>query len=174
MHPFENNIIIFIGPDNSGKTTIAKKLAKELDVSYFKNSLEQYSFRKNDFSALLEIGAPLTLSLIHQSKLKNSVIILDRFTPCEYAYSKTYNRTTNEKLIWQIDKDLYSLNGYIIYCYKDIYENFSDHLIKSSELGTIKYYYEEYLKQTIVPYLKLNTTDQNLENQINQIKQFLL
>jgi len=36
-----NRAIIFEGPDQSGKTTIAKALAKKYGISYFKNYSEQ-------------------------------------------------------------------------------------------------------------------------------------
>ena len=67
-------IIIFIGPDKSGKTTIAKALSILLKIPYFKNPNETDVFKTNYNSALL-YEAKLMFAFLKQTNYSSAIII---------------------------------------------------------------------------------------------------
>lgn len=162
-------IIIFIGPDRSGKTTIANALSKELNIPYFKKKNEKSLFYSRDLSTLFS-EAFYILDFLKETKYS---IIRDREYPCEKIYSTVYNRETNEDLIWALDKEYAKLNTKIIYCYKSHYDNFDDDLVKIEEIENIKQEYEKFLILTKNKYIKLCTDSQHLSSQIETIIKFI-
>jgi thymidylate kinase len=165
-----DKLIIFIGPDMVGKTNIGQALAKDLGIQYFKNTAEHDRFKERDFLNELKYCAPLTLLIYSQVEMTGGGLIIDRFTPCEYAYAKAYTRETDESLLWNIDKELKKLNAVLIYCYKTKYINFEDEVAEEKDMKAVMAGYENYLSKTVVSYVKLDTTDENLEQQIGTIK----
>lgn len=166
-----NKIVIFVGADNSGKTTIAKALKDHTGYQYFKNPIEHQRFISGEsfFKRELEHSGPLTLEIIRQCKFDGGGIILDRYTPCEWVYSKVYSRYTNDSVIWDIDSKLCDMNAIIIYCYKTEYSNYSDEIIEESKIPFINKYYMDYLNISKCKSLQLDTTDQDLNSQISKI-----
>jgi len=162
-------IIIFIGVDNSGKTTIAQKLSNEIGIPYYKKENEKSLFNNRDLNILFS-EAFYMYSFLDKTGYS---IIRDREYPCEFSLSKVYQRETREDLIWELDNKYFNLNTFFIFCYKDEYKNFSDELISFDKIEEIKNKYEEFLSLTKNKYLKLNTTDENLENQLLKIKEFI-
>lgn len=173
------HIIIFEGLDGTGKTTIAKELSKTLDIQYFKNPMhdldttpEKYHKDINYFKLLTNFQAPLILSFLSQCSFVNYGIILDRFTPSEFAYGLSLRNSTSVDIIWAIDKKLAELGAKIIYCTKwdilKIKNNFSyENSIK------LKTYYQIYKSKTQIPWLELDTTSENISYQISEIVHFL-
>lgn len=168
-----NKIIIFEGPDRCGKTEIGKALANKLKLSYFKNSYEHSNFSNNGFISTAFVEANFLLDLLNQVDFKENGLILDRNIPSEWVYSKVFNRETKEELIFEIDKKLADLGAIIIYCYKDKYENFDDEVIELEKIEKLKNKYIEYLELSKIPSLILNTTDENLEKQLNEIYKWI-
>lgn len=167
----DQKIIFFIGPDNSGKTTIAKELSKQLEIPYFKNSTEKKNLSSNiDFINSLEYEGYFLYSFLFQTKVS---IIKDRDFPCEYAYSQTFNRKTNLQFIWELDNLYSNLNTFLIYCYKDEYIE-EDEYIEKKYIKDIQINYEEFLKLTKNKFIILNTTSRNLSSQLKIIKNFIL
>ena len=170
----KQEIIIFTGPDGSGKTTIAKKLSPIIKVPYFKNTVEKEYFKHqadiNLFVNALNYEGRFLASFLLQTAYS---IILDRSYPCEYAYSRVFNRENNDAAIFMLDDIFNDLGASIIYCFKDEYSNYDDKLVDLSKIEDIKKYYEEFLSKTVCKYLKLNTADEDLPAQINEIMGFL-
>jgi thymidylate kinase len=168
-----NKIIIFEGPDLCGKTEIGKALSKELKMSYFKNTAEHNSFREDSFTQSAFIESNYLFSLLNQINFPDNGIILDRHMPSEYVYSKVYNRKTNFDLIWETDNKFANLNTTIIYCFKTKYKDFNDEVISFDKIEKIKEMYEDYFSKTKIKVIRLNTTDENLEREIKEIKEKL-
>ena len=172
-------IIIFEGLDGTGKTTIAKALAEKLNLQYFKNSMhgldsmpEKYKDRAY-FDNLLKYQAPLTLAFLRQCLFKEKGIILDRFIPSEFAYGMALRNGTDEDLIWQIDKKLFLLGAKVIYLTKCFNRVTQPKEFMYSELVKIRTYYQIYKSTTLMPWLWLDTTSENLSYQITEIVHFL-
>jgi thymidylate kinase len=163
-----NNILIFVGPDNSGKTEISQALSEKLNYQYYKNDTEHYHFVEDSFFNLVKYHAPGMIDFFKKIKIKEGVV-LDRYTPCEYAYAKTYNRNLDEKLIFKLDEELASLNTVIIYCYKDHYEEFDDEVVELKDMKTVMKYYEEYFNKSKIPVIKIETSSEDLSKQIPEL-----
>jgi thymidylate kinase len=166
-----SQLILFEGLDQSGKSSIAKILAKRIGFSYFKNPSEKTQFFVDDNRVTWIIEGTYLFNLVEQGVINK--VILDRHLPSEYAYSYAYGRKTDGAKIVEFDARLADLGAIIIYCYKDSYEQYEDWAVKQKDRAKIKEGFELYLEQTRIPYLKLNTTDQNLENQIDAITFFM-
>lgn len=162
-------ILFFIGCDKSGKTSIATALSKETSIPYFKNPSDVLYFKKNHVDAL-HYEAQIMYEFLKQTKTS---VIRDREFMCEYAYSKVFNRETDEEFIWLLDEQYEKLNAKIIYCFKDIYKDFKDQYVDESKIELIKEKYEEYLSKTKMLFIKLNTTDENLKDQLSKIINFI-
>ena len=165
--------IIFVGPDRCGKTEIGKELANVLKYQYYKNTSEGSFFSHEDkFDMLLRYHGPAFVSFLENIQISGG-LILDRFTPCEYAYAKTYGRSISEDIIWELDKRLAAIGTVIIFCEKDAYTTFEDEYVKEIDVHRIKEWYKKYFEKTSMRVLHLNTTDENLTKQIETILNFL-
>lgn len=167
------HIIIFEGLDGTGKSTIAKKLAEELGLQYFKNHMEHKALEQevDCYKAMLYMQAPITLAFLSQCSFKENGIILDRFTPSEFAYGHALRGGTDNKIIWEVDKKLAEFGAKIIYCYK--YDTLPLNDFSLNECEAIKHYYDIYRKKTKISWLNLNTTSENISYQITEIVHFL-
>ena len=166
-----NNLVIFEGQDQSGKSSIAQSLAKRIGYSYFKNPSEKEQFFVDDKRVAWIIEGKYLFSLVAQGVINK--VILDRHLPSEYAYSYAYGRKTDGAKIVEFDAKLAELGAIIIYCFKDSYDGYKDWAVKQEDRAKLVEGYELYLQQTRMPFLRLNTTDQNLENQIDAITFFM-
>jgi len=163
-------IIHFIGADNSGKTTIANKLSNILDIPYFKNEYNFFISHENRIG-ILKAASELEYNLINCLKCS---YIRDRSYICEYVYSKVYNRFTDFAYLIELDKLYKLLNLKIIYTFKTQYNTFEDEYVKINEVNKLNKYYREFInKITINNVLVLDTTDEDIEKQLFLINNFL-
>lgn len=163
-----NKILIFVGPDNTGKTEIGQALAEKLKYQYYKNDNEHYHFIEDSFNKLVKYHAPGMIDFFKKISIKEG-LILDRFTPCEYAYAKTFKREFDEELIFKLDLELSLLNTVIVYCYKNEYQDFYDEVVKIEDMKTVMHYYQEYFEKSKIPVISIETSSENLELQIAEI-----
>lgn len=161
---------IFGGPDRSGKTTIAQALSRTLGFQYYKNSNQREFFEKrpNEFKLLTEYQAPSFVHFLENVTIPGGIVV-DRFTPCEFAYAKAYGRETNVPLIFDVDSRLAHLGFTFVLCFKTEYPDWDDDLVSKDKVGSIINGYLQYTQVTQMPFVLLNTTDQNLQSQLNKI-----
>lgn len=166
-------LIVFVGHDNSGKSSIIRELVKYVDFQSLKLDLDlnksSRSVSKDDLRLQRAVSYDVQLQFLE--KLDNLNLIFDRGHPCEYAYAKTFDRLFDEEQVFYFDSRCKKLNCLIVYCYKDkeFYQDDDEDKITGDKYDSLKKYYEEFLEKTSCNVLKLNTSDQNVKNQIDQI-----
>jgi hypothetical protein len=172
-------LIFFVGPDMCGKTEIAKAVSRELNVPYFKATSEHTSFlssrvSKNDqFLNQLRFADPRILDILRQT---GHSLVFDRGYPCEYAYSKVFNRETDTIMLQHIDEGYAALGAKIIFCHRSSYAGIIDDLdptITEELLSKLHNTYYDFLQTTKCKALWLNVDDENLEREVNEIKAFV-
>lgn len=168
----DKKIIIMEGHDLAGKSTIARACCRIYGFQYFKHHGQAKHFKENNFLQAMKYEMDYFIDFLQQVEIESGIII-DRCTPSEFAYSHAFERETDEEYLIKVDEEFSKLGAIIIYCYKDKIINYEDHLIPESKIEKIKEGYEKYFNLTKMPVLKLNTTDENLYDQINAIKNFI-
>lgn len=168
----KKRIFIFVGPDRSGKTTIAKELASRLGLQYFKNKLEAMAFSEEltDFTQLTRYTALYMTQILEQCDFAGG-IVLDRFTPCEYAYGPVFEREIEEDVIFAADEKLAELDAILVLCYnpKIQIDNWDDEFVKYTNYNKILDRYLEYCKRTKMRHVILDTSDEDIDAQLNRI-----
>ena len=169
----KQEIIIFEGEDRSGKTTISIELSKQLNIPRFKVLRNKYFWDVFCNINYLDEGI---MQIIEQTKMS---IIIDRWTPSDFVYSKLFDRDISYRKIWEIDKRLADMNAYLIICYKDENKYLIDEedkdFVNPSMYKKMFNLYQEYSKLSkIKKILFLNTSDEHLREQIQKIMQLLI
>jgi len=162
----KQRIIIFEGHDMVGKTEIATELGKRLNIKKYKNNKEQS--RWQDKLVSLMYGMDEIVQLLEQVGFD---IIIDRFHGSEFAYSKVFNRFTSKEKIADIDERLAKMDCLIVYCFKDskAYLEDDQDIVRVDQYDKLKVAYEHFLTETKCEYIRLNTTDENLDKQVKTI-----
>lgn len=166
-------LIVFIGHDNSGKSSIIKELAKIIPYHPLKLNLDLNKFSrdvtKDDLRLQRMVSYDVQLQILE--KIPELRVIFDRGHPCEYAYAKTFNRVFDEDTVLSFDRRCKDLDCLIVYCYKDkeFYQDDEEDNLSKDCYGTLKKYYEEFLEKSVCDIVRLNTSDENINNQISTI-----
>lgn len=168
-------MIVLEGPDMTGKSEIAKGLALRLHHSYFKNSDEWSTDLRTPeyFKNVLKYGGPFLTSFLCQVKPN---VIMDRYYPSEWVYSKAFNRLTYETILTKIDESFAAAGGKIVLCRRKNYEGIKDDLhdyIDSSFLEKLDVLYEKFTSWTRCPVLTLWVDDEDLERELNDVAEWL-
>jgi thymidylate kinase len=168
-------MIAFEGPDMCGKTQISQELALRLGLSYYKNSGEWSGDIKTTdyFKNFVTYATTAQTDLLCQIRPK---VVLDRYYPSEWVYSRVFNRPTNQVVLDRVDEMFSNAGGSIILCRRKSYEGLSDDrydYIDSAFLKKLDESYEEFAKWTKCQIMTLWVDDQNLERQIIEIFQWL-
>lgn len=163
-------IIIFEGPDRTGKTEIAKALARRLRFPYFKFELEGNGFREQDFfNNLTTYSLPFFTSFLKQTQPN---VVIDRFYPSEVVYSKVLGRGYNSAIIEQADHELARLGDvFMIVCTKQEVSEEDEHIDKKYYEALAYQYKFEF--PSVIQTLQLDTTDEDLDSQLSEIISFL-
>ena len=168
--------VAFIGPDMTGKSNIAEELSKQTGVPVFKNSGEWKTQLDSPdyFLNLLRFGGPFLMDFIRQTDVS---VILDRFYPCEFVYSRAFNRETDEKALQWMDKNFAEIGGKFIICLREDYSDLVDDQypdqLPTTMLTSLAIQYRNFAEWTKCDYLILYTDDMDLNKQVEKIKIFL-
>jgi hypothetical protein len=99
--------------------------------------------------------------------------MFDRFFPSEWVYSQVFNRYQGLNIVLTLDEYWSRLGGKIVWLDKpNIEEN--DELVPRSKYNEIRQKYKEYMNLTKCDVLYLDTTDRNLEKQVDLISKFIM
>lgn len=161
-------IIIFEGADRSGKSTIANALSTQLNIPYFKVHRDKYWWDPAVNLNYLDEGIT---QFIEQTQIS---VIIDRWVPSDYMYSKLFSRDISYHKIWEIDQRFAKMNTLLVICYKDKDKHIVDiedaDFVNPSMYDRMLELYKEYtLQSKIKNVLFLNTSDENLQQQLFNI-----
>lgn len=168
-------MIIFIeGPDECGKTHIAHALCELYNLQYWKNE-DGAEFDSGSLDLVLKYHYSKLPKMCALFQSLNSGIVFDRNFISEAVYSKVFQRHTYQNIIELLNLTYAEMGAVVIYCTKSKYKNFDDPHIDIDHVEKIKEAYEEYFEtHTEIPVLRLDTTSEDLEDQLEKIDNFLL
>jgi hypothetical protein len=165
-------IVAFEGPDRCGKSQIATELASRCGYAYFKNSGEWNTDLRTPeyFKNLLVYGGTFLTDFLCQVKPN---VLLDRYYPSEWVYSRVFGRESDEKALKMIDTKFAEAGGRIVLCRRKSYDGIKDDVYDYVDEGYLKRLdasYEDFLSWTVCPVLTLWVDDENLEREISEIR----
>jgi thymidylate kinase len=168
----KQTIIVLEGHDKSGKTHIAAALSAELNIPSFKAIRSRFWW--GPIVKIIYL-VECIMQFIEQS---GTSIILDRWIPSDYVYSKLFDRDISYRKIWEIDERLSKLNTTIVFCYKKdekfIHDVEDEMFINESQYRKMTELYRDYSHQSKVKnILFLDTSDENLVEQLKTIKSYI-
>jgi len=142
----KQRVLIFEGPDRSGKTTVAKLVAEKLEIPYFKYAADKKALSGSDMTSLmLRIADPYLVDFLKQT---GHSAIIDRQFPSEWAYAQALGRDTDFEGIRQSDELFSQIPVTIVLLKRKSYEGVTDDdpRLNSERLELIKQKYEEFVK----------------------------
>lgn len=174
----KQQIIILCGPDMTGKTQIAKELSKITNVPYFKASSEHHAFLKDPEKFIKDIryADPRLVDFVKQT---GASVIFDRGFPCEWVYSKAFNRETDLDAIKRIDDAYAVLDTRVIVCmrkngFDGIVDDIDPKRLNSKKLQEIQEIYYRYaVFHMLCKSMFLYVDDENLQRECDEVLKFL-
>ena len=103
-------------------------------------------------------------------------VVFDRNYITEAVYSAAFKRQTHQEIIKDTHVEYCEMGAVCIYCFKTEYSEYSDPHINIENISKIKKAYYDWFVITNhhgMPVLFLDTTDENLENQLEKIDKFI-
>jgi hypothetical protein len=178
-------IIIFDGPDMTGKTAIARELSHRAGIPYFKASSEHATFLGDcggsrqsgdipEFLNQLWYADPRTFDLLKQT---GQSIIFDRAYPSEYVYSALFHRQTDMQAIQNLDQLYRSLGANLVLCVRASYAGIRDDLKPDMGPEVLRRQhdlYMDFLRATRLDSVLLHTDDEDLEREIHEVREALV
>lgn len=171
----KQRVVIFEGPDGCGKTNISQALSELIEVPYFKNKDEWKNFVNDPsyFINALTYGDPYFLSYLEQTQAS---VIVDRWYPSEWVYSKIFDRPTNMSVLRKIDERAASVGAKIVIPFRSNYDSVVDQfedVITPDILVRVDQTYRDFVEWTECDTLLLNVDDEDLTREILEVREFL-
>lgn len=168
-------IIFMVGPDRCGKTEIGKALARRLGLPYYKASEERNAFVNNQERFINDIryACPARLDLLKQL---GTGIVYDRGYPCEWVYSRFFNRPSSDEAVFWLDDQYAAMGARIVIPARRSFAGIQDDLnadIGQAELERLTLLYNRFAELTACPVLKLYVDDEDLERELRDIMSFI-
>jgi len=163
--------IVVEGPDGSGKTSIAKELAKKINYAYFERTSELKANTSKQHPLDYYENLLKKLSFHLKTKLNKSGLIIARYL---YSIPAIYYAKTGKKV--SVAEDVLKPD-IVIYCYarteilrKRIYarDNLHEHEEEIEKYKRLCKRYEELFKDD-KEIIKIDTSNKSIEESINEI-----
>lgn len=166
--------MIFDGADCTGKTTISTALANHLGYTYYAHKRPK---RANFFSSSTTethvFGLRLLYDVLYEHQKRNDVnIIFDRAHPSEYVYGQLL-RGFDASAFDELDESCSQLKAKIILCYKTTNVRKPDEQLTDEELSKSRKLFEKFSQSTKCELFYLDTTDEDLPEQLKKIQSFM-
>lgn len=158
-------VIIFEGADNVGKTTIAQALSVKLQIPYFKNPREHNEVMSGNTAIETRKG----MMLMDFLKETGYSAIFDRNYPSEYAYSNALDREVHIEALKEMDDTYASMGALVVYLYKDHYREYEDDFLPLEKVDKVNVWYRQFLSWTKCHWIALETSDENIGRQLAAI-----
>lgn len=166
-----NIVIVFEGPDKSGKSTIAQHFAERYNFNYYKNPRERQQKLAGEIRYVAKYAGLWYADYIRQVPQR---VIIDRHYISEWVYSHVEQRERDDAVLREIDKAFASIGAFIIICYRDDYTSFIDETTPTTMLPQLAEAYKLFPHWSQVKnILFLNTTNELLDEQCEKIKAFI-
>ena len=165
----KQRVMIFEGPDGTGKSSIAKFMSEHFSIPYFKFNAEHHYWRQKSFKTALEFDQPMMLQYLQQTR---NDLIWDRAWPSEWVYSQVFNRETNGKLLSELDKAYSEMGIWIIIPMRDSYENVRpDEIIPKDKIIQIHGMYESFCSwsQCATMRIYVDSFDNDIKKQMSAV-----
>jgi len=163
----KQTIIILIGHDTSGKSSIAKELSKKLNLPIWKMKTPKHFWDP----IVAQRYSQETITQITEQT--NVSYISDRGFPCDWMYSKLFARSFDYEKAIDTDIRFSKMNTLIVLCYKTkdkfLHDEEDKDFVSINDYQKMTNIYLDYLNQTQCRYIKINTNNENITNQINEI-----
>ena len=168
-------MIALEGPDMCGKTQIGRELSNRLGIAYYKNASEWNVDVKTTsyFKNVLTYGSTIQTDLLCQIKPN---VVLDRYYPSEWVYSRVFDRPTNKFILEKVDEMFASAGGKIVLCRRKSYAGLQDDLheyINSEMLEKLDHFYDEFSHWTKCNVMSLWVDDHDLNRQVYDVIQWI-
>jgi thymidylate kinase len=170
----KRKVIIFDGPDACGKTNMAKELAVETGIPYFKNS-DEHKYFLSDPDYFINAVRYVDTYFTSYLEATGASVILDRAWPSEWIYSKVMGRDTDLHVLRELDTRHAKLGTKLIIPWRSDYSKIrDDYKVINDNIQVIHNLYMEFAKYwTQCDVLLLNVDDENLERELTEIRQFV-
>jgi hypothetical protein len=171
----QQTIVFLIGPDRCGKSNIAKELSKRTQIPYFKPSEEKLTFINNQSKFFMDIryADPRMVDFLKQTEHS---AIFDRGYPCEWVYSRFFNRETDLAAIKHVDNVHSSMGTKLVIAYRSNYDNVIDDLdpkLTGNKLFQLENLYRDFAEWSQCQSMFLNVDSEDLDDQVNKVIEFL-
>lgn len=141
--PDVQKVIVFEGPDGSGKTEISRALSDKICVPYFKmrgRKSEQQNWKEDTFVGALRYGETQMAQYLEQTFAN---VIMDRAWPSEFAYHKVFTRDTDQETLKYVDETYAAIGTVVVLCVRHDYSKARpDDLVPNNKLQKL---HDEYL-----------------------------
>lgn len=144
--------ILVVGPDRVGKTTIVRHLSEILKIPSFKCPAEKSIFREGGRSSLA-----FDYTLTHFLRQTGHRFISDRAYPCEWVYSKVFQRETDAVLLAKIDDMHAELGTQILYLSSSVPPTEPDDLVPMERYEDVRMTYDDFCEWTSVRVTAVDT-----------------
>lgn len=170
-------IVMLVGPDMCGKTTLSKEISHSLHIPRFKAADEHNNFlgEQDTFINHLKYSDFRMCDFLAQT---GHNVIMDRAYPCEWVYSRYFNRKTDDKLLRKLDDKYAGLHAGIVVCTRKSFKGIVDNLDESigeNSLIELAGLYDEFANWTNCNVFKLYVDDgpSHIDTHVRQICEFI-
>lgn len=169
----EQRIIIVVGPDQCGKTQIARALSQQTGIPYWKFESEWSAFKDDPalFARTVRYGDEYLASYL---KASGASLIKDRGYPCEWVYSRAFGRASDDEAVRRADEQFAALGTVIVWCTRSSYAGINDDMFPSDlgpeKLAQIDVLYGKFAELSRCRVIRLNVDDEDLARELTEIR----
>ena len=166
-------IILLCGADMTGKTQIARALSQQTGIPYWKFESEWSAFKDDPalFARTVRYGDEYLASYLRAS---GASLIKDRGYPCEWVYSRAFDRASDDEAVRHADEQFAALGTVIVWCSRSSYAGISDDLFPGDlgpeKLAQIDALYGEFAELTRCRVIRLNVDDEDLTRELTELR----